>query len=101
MIIYGFFRILFTKHKKQKKIAGTPPTNKALLFSFVVSILLVPLGIWGIDIGANNPWHLFTGVKGPAHGYTLFMLGIVITGFGVFGTLVILWAALQRIQQRL
>ena len=102
LLIYAVLRYAFTKRKKkQKKITGTVPANRDLFFSLVVFLLLLPLGAWSIVIGAQHPWQLFTGVRGWVHGYTVLMLGLVITGFSFICTVYILWTALNRIRHRL
>jgi hypothetical protein len=98
LVIYAVFRYLLTKHKKQKKITATVPANRALLFSFVVFVLLLPLGVWSIYIGAQHPWRLYTGVRGWVHGYTAFLLGIIITGFSFVSMGYVLWTALKRLK---
>jgi hypothetical protein len=95
LLIYAVLRYSFTKHKKQ--IAGTAPTNRELIFSFVVVLLLLPMGAWSIIVGAKHPWQLFTGVRGWVHGYTAFMLGVCITGFSFVSTIYILWTAFKRL----
>jgi hypothetical protein len=49
---------------------------------FIVALGITALGLFCIRMGFNNPWEFFTGVKGAAHGYTLFLVGLSIATFG-------------------
>ncbi|MCP4024524.1 MAG: hypothetical protein GY729_21980 [Desulfobacteraceae bacterium] len=55
----------------------------AVLAGFI--ILMIPLGAWCAFMGAREPLGYFTGVKGAAHGYTVFIVGMAVLAVGFFG----------------
>jgi hypothetical protein len=57
------------------------PSLYSLMLRFFTAIAGLLLGLWSLYEGANNPLLLYTGVKGAAHGYTLFTLGLLVFGF--------------------
>jgi len=82
LIVFVFARLLV----KREAITGTNPEPMTALKRwgyFVFSFFLLALGIWAIDAGIETPFALFTGVKGAAHGYTVAVLGLLISGLSV------------------
>jgi len=86
IFIVGMAMILFKKeNKNKKKRRNRNATPSEITFSWVKrlgyiagAILMLALGVWGILEGIEQPFKLFTGVKGPAHGYTLAAIGVVL-----------------------
>lgn len=72
------------KHKKQN--AASPEINLSWmkrLGYIVLSLMMLALGAWAVSAGIEQPFKLFTGVKGASHGYTLVALGICIVIMGL------------------
>ena len=67
--------ILPRKKKKVDKTVEQP--YKQLILSLVTILLLFPLAVWLAITGWQEPFRLFNGVKGGAHGYTLLYLGLI------------------------
>jgi len=84
LLIVFFTLKLLVKSKDLAAVKNKPmPWHKRWGY-FVFSLLLILLGLWAIVAGLQAPFHLFTGVKGAAHGYSLVALGLVITVFSIY-----------------
>lgn len=55
----------------------------------VFLLLLVGTGLYLTLEGIKHPLQLFTGVKGSSHGYTVSVLGVLITFYSSLGLLII------------
>lgn len=56
-----------------------------LLGAIVFVAMLILMGIYLVYLGVESPFKLFTGVKGSSHGYSLVLLGSVITMYSCIG----------------
>ena len=72
--------------QKYKYVDSKPVNNIWHLFGAIVFLaVLILMGIYLVYLGVESPLKLFTGVKGSSHGYSLVLLGSVITMYSVIG----------------
>lgn len=83
VICYLIVRWLLSKKTANSHLAEITTTR--LLASFVIfSIIAIPLGGWCIWMGIVRPFEYFSSVRGPAHGYTLGAIGLLLLMVWVF-----------------
>jgi len=83
LILYLPVNAFFTKHKPTKK-AATPVRLKPEWSKLILGlVLLIMLSASALYLGLDDPWKLYKGIKGPAHGYTIVLLGIALAVIGV------------------
>ena len=84
LIIYVPFSAFFIKHKLSSKRVVSDRVKPAWLTIFSGLLLFLGVGVSAIYLGLEDPWELYSGVKAPpTHGYTILLLGIVMTGIGL------------------
>jgi len=90
IFIAGMAKLLFEKEKKNKKKKRHNTSTAEIKLSWIkrlgyiaMGLMMLALGVWGISAGIEQPFTLFTGVKGASHGYTLVALGICIVIMGL------------------
>lgn len=87
IFIVGMAKLLFEKEKKNKRQNTSTAEIKLgwikRMGYIAVGLMMLALGAWGISAGIEQPFTLFTGVKGASHGYTLVALGICIVIMGL------------------
>lgn len=84
IIVYSLKQLVFRRKKDTYNHSINDSNLKLMLYLCFSLIVLVPLGLFTLWMGIQEPLGFFSGIKGPAHGYTLIPLGIIITGLGVF-----------------
>ncbi|MCG8549198.1 MAG: hypothetical protein MI799_02210, partial [Desulfobacterales bacterium] len=82
IIVYSLKQLVFRKNKETYSHSVDDSKLKLILYLCFSLIVLAPLGLFTLWMGIQEPLGFFSGIKGPAHGYTLIPLGIVITGLG-------------------
>ncbi len=70
------------------------PKRLAVLSAFI--FMMIPLGGWCVFMGVREPLGYFTGVKGAAHGYTVFIVGMAVLSVGFFGAYKVVKHILSR-----
>jgi hypothetical protein len=87
MIIIGFnLRVGLNDLYKTRAAVSLPVWHRIGYTLFM--ILLICMGAFLAIEGFNNPFELFTGVKGASHGYTVFVLGTLITLYSLVGLII-------------
>ena len=91
--LFIFFTIkyfFFSEKRKNKQVINNEEVRDKLWAVPIFLFLMLPLSLWCIWTGFEEPFVYFTGVKGAAHGYTLAAIGITILGFSLFALIYIL-----------
>ena len=97
IIIYFIFQLI--RKNKDEKYAYVPPESVSLLkLNGVVLafIFMTALGAWCLWEGVHNPLKFYSGVKGSGHGYTLALVGMLTSIFGVIG----FWLSVKSIYKK-
>lgn len=72
-----------------------------LLGSIVFVAVLILMGIYLVYLGLESPFKLFTGVKGSSHGYSLVLLGSVITMYSCIGIYMLFYQFWRLIKDKI
>jgi hypothetical protein len=72
-----------------------------LLGSIVFVAVLILMGIYLVYLGIESPFKLFTGVKGSSHGYSLVLLGSVITMYSCIGIYMLFYQFWRLIKDKI
>ena len=95
LILYVPVSAFFIKHKPTKKTAPqglAKPEWGKLIFGLALVLALSGLSFY---LGLDDPWKLYKGVRGPAHGYTMLLLG---SALAVIGLMLGYWMLLLLIE---
>lgn len=88
VFVISFFRCtLFDKRTIFHYNLIEPISFMKKLGIFMVSLLTMVLGLWGIWTGVREPLTCFSGVRGALHGYTIVPMGLFLFLIGAYGVL--------------
>lgn len=99
LIIFYFIFQLIRKNKNEKYNYTAPEPSSLLKLNaaLLTFILMIALGAWCLWEGIHNPLKFYSGVKGSGHGYTLALVGLLTTLFGIIGS----WLSAKLIFKKL
>jgi len=69
-----------------------PMSRLSRLGYILLALILLLLGAWSIVAGWQSPFLLFSGVKGAAHGYTLIVLGLLVSCFSIYSAIILIFS---------
>ena len=72
-----------------------------LLGAIVFVAVLILMGIYLVYLGIESPFKLFIGVKGSSHGYSLVLLGSVITMYSCIGICMLFYQFWRLIKDKI
>lgn len=72
-----------------------------LLGAIVFVAVLILMGIYLVYLGLESPFKLFIGVKGSSHGYSLVLLGSVITMYSCIGICMLFYQFWRLIKDKI
>lgn len=83
LLVYGL--VLFFRGGNREDLKNANElTFLQVIGSLIISIFLFLLGVFLAISGFQEPLILSTSVKGNMHGYTVFSLGLLIVGLGLY-----------------